>query len=187
MTNEELADVVRAASEGDHSAWTTLVSQHRDLLRSVARGYRLSDAQVDDVVQTAWLRLVEHVDAVRDPQHITGWLVTTVRRQCLAVLRSARREQPTVSEQDEFWGEVGPADDDVLRDEDRALVRDALARLPERQRQLMLLLTWRPELDYQQVGQALSMPVGSIGPTRGRALVRLRQLLDEPRRSPVVA
>jgi len=180
MTNDRLAGVVRAAANGDEDAWTGLVRQHRDLLRNVARGYRLSEAQVDDVVQTAWLRLVEHLGSIRDPERVTGWLVTTVRRECLSMQREQRREQPTFSDRDQFWGEVGSAEDDVLREAECLRLRDALRRLPVRQREVMTMLIWRPDLGYQAVGAALGMPVGSIGPTRGRAMARLRLLLDSP-------
>lgn len=180
MTNDELADTVRSAAEGDQRAWALLVTRHQQLLRGVARGYRLSDAQVDDVVQTAWLRLVEHLGGLRDPERVTSWLVTTVRRECLATLRATRREQPTVSEQDGFWGQVDAPEDDVVREADRQRVREAMTRLPDRQRRVLTVLAWTPELGYQAISQSLGMPVGSIGPTRGRALVRLRQLLDAP-------
>lgn len=178
-TDTTTADLVRAAADGDQGAWQTLVSEHRNLLRSIARGYRLSDAQVDDIVQTAWLRLVEHIGQLREPERVTSWLITTVRRECLTALRSTRREQPTLSDADDFWGAVASAEDEVLAEEDRELVRQALCRLPERQRVVLSTLMWAPELDYRQVGAALAMPVGSIGPTRGRALLRIREMLDD--------
>lgn len=179
MNLEDTAALVRGAAEGDQSAWARLVERHSNLLRGIARGYRLGDAQVDDVVQTAWLRLVEHLPELREPERVTGWLVTTVRRECLTVLRATRRELPVLSEDDEFWGSVGSAEHEVLEEQDREQVRQALSRLPERQRAVLQTLMWAPELDYRQVGAALSMPVGSIGPTRGRALLRIRELLED--------
>lgn len=186
MDKNELADRVRAAAAGDQGAWDELVVGHRNLLRSIAKGYRLSDTQVDDVVQTAWLRLVEHIGRLRQPEQVTGWLVTTVRRECLSVLRSTRREQPCTSDADDFWGAVGSAEDTVVTEENRELVRSAVRRLPDRQRTLIGTLMWTPELDYRQVGERLAMPVGSIGPTRARALTRVRELLD-PAASPLAA
>jgi RNA polymerase sigma factor (sigma-70 family) len=180
LGNERLGELVQAAAAGDQAAWTALVTAHTALLRRVAAGYRLSDAQVDDVVQTAWLRLVEHVAGLRSPEKVTGWLVTTVRRECLTLLRAAQREQPQDSDLDGFWGSVDGVEDDVVREEECRRVRGAVRRLPERQRQVVTLLTWAPELDYRQVGSSLAMPVGSIGPTRGRALVRLREMLEAP-------
>lgn len=179
MNIEDTAALVRAAADGDQGAWTRLVDGHRNLLHSIAKGYRLGDAQVDDIVQTAWLRLVEHIGELREPERVTSWLVTTVRRECLTVLRATRRELPTLSEDDQFWGSTGSAEDEVLEEQDREQVRQALGRLPQRQRAVLQTLMWAPELDYREVGVVLSMPVGSIGPTRGRALLRIRELLDD--------
>jgi RNA polymerase sigma factor (sigma-70 family) len=187
MLKDGLADVVRGAASGDQGAWTALVTQHQDLLRGVARGYRLSEAQVDDAVQTTWLRLVEHLGSLREPERVTGWLVTTLRRECLSTVRAARREQPTLTDEDDFWGQVGAVEDDVMRDSERQRVREAITHLPDRQRRVLTVLAWSPDLDYQEVSRSLEMPVGSIGPTRGRALARLRQLLDTPAAPPAAA
>ena len=190
-TAGDTGDLVRRAAAGDAVAWRTLTRRHEPLLRAVARGYRLPDAQVEDVVQTAWLRLVENVGRLRQPERVVGWLVTTVRRESLAALRSGRREEPRLADVDSadegFWGEVAAPEDDLLHAEDCRRVRDALGRLPERQRLLLTVLVTAPELDYLAVSRALSMPVGSIGPTRGRALVRLRALLGDTSREPLAA
>ena len=61
----------------------------------------------------------------------------------------------------------------MLTAERRKILAGALAGLPARHRQLMTVLLTQPELDYRQIGQLLSMPVGSIGPIRARALARL--------------
>lgn len=179
MDTQDTAALVRSAAAGDAAAWQALVDGHRSLLRGLARGYRLGDAQVDDVVQTTWLRLVEHVETLREPERVTSWLVTTLRRECLKVLRAGRREQPTTTDTDATWGCVASAEEEVLAEQDCARVRQALTRLPERQRVVLSTLMWAPELDYREVGEVLSMPVGSIGPTRGRALLRIRALLDD--------
>jgi RNA polymerase sigma factor (sigma-70 family) len=172
------ADLVRDAAAGDDTAWRCLVERHRGVLRVVARSYRLPDAQVDDAVQTAWLRLFEQITRLRQAEHVRAWLVTTVRRECLRHLSAGRREGGSLAEDDPAWGVTGAPELEVLRDESHRCVRRALAGLPERQRSLLVTLAWHPELSYQQVSQRCSMPVGSIGPTRERALLRLRRLLE---------
>lgn len=177
MTGDETAVLARRAASGDDQAWSTLVKQYSGLVFSVARSYQLTDAQVADVVQTTWLRCVQHIGRIRDPRKVAGWLVTTARRECISVIRADARERPLRDNEDDLSA-VEPPETMVLRYERQALVRAALERLPERQRQLLSLLVASPPLSYDEISSLLSMPVGSIGPTRARALQRLRTLLE---------
>src|SRR5213593_490223 len=92
------AALLAQAGAGDERAWDALVEQHTRLLWSVARSYRLDQADAADVVQTTWLRLLEHLDRIEDPSRLVGWLVTTARRECLRVLRRSGRERPVADE-----------------------------------------------------------------------------------------
>src|SRR5438093_11326126 len=83
-----------AAAGGDQAAWDAIVSNYGSLLWSIARSYRLSAADAGDVVQLTWLRLVENIDRIADPDRLPGWLATTIRRECLQLIRRAGREQP---------------------------------------------------------------------------------------------
>jgi RNA polymerase sigma factor (sigma-70 family) len=184
MDTTELCDLLDRARSGDQTAWDGLVEEYSALLQSVVRGFRLGDAQGADVVQTTWLRLVEHLDSVRDPARLCGWLKTTATRACLEVLRERRREVP-VEAYAEGPGHDRAADPDrhrpderLLRSEREALVREAFEDLPEKSRVLLSLLIASPPLSYEEIGARLSMPVGSIGPTRARILRRLRDALS---------
>jgi RNA polymerase sigma factor (sigma-70 family) len=172
-----LAHLLSAAAGGDQHAWDALVDRYAGLVVAVARRYRLGEADLADVSQTVWLRLVENLRSLRDPDALPGWLVTTTRNECVRVLRSAGRLVPV----DEIDGKpMGRevADDDVaeglLRAERQDAVRAALWSLPARCRDLFRLLLSDPPLGYDVIGKRLGMPHGSIGPTRGRCLDRLR-------------
>ena len=176
------AQLVAAANCGDAAAWDALVARYSRLVWAVARSFRLSSADAADVSQTTWLRLVEKLDTVKDPDHLAGWLATTAKRESLKVLRLAGRESPTFDEAEE------PPDPDegalaqnpetiaVLDDEYEHLWR-AYAGLSEACRALLWLVTVAPLGSYAEVSAALGMPIGSIGPTRSRCLDRLRSSL----------
>jgi len=174
------AAVVDSAREGDPAAWELLLREYAGMLSATARRYRLNDAQAADAVQTTWLRLLEHIDDVREPERLPGWLATTARRICL----QAAKEADLCGSVDDSNGRepaVSAADDDhsgpeaaVLRDEQVSLVREALAELPERQRHLMELVMSSPAPSYHEIASRLDMPVGSIGPTRARVLAKMR-------------
>src|SRR3712207_8783081 len=80
MDTAEVTDLVRRAVRGDQRAWQEIVDEYGGLVWSVARGFRLSEAQMADAVQTTWLRLVEHLAEIREPERLPGWLRTTTRR-----------------------------------------------------------------------------------------------------------
>jgi RNA polymerase sigma factor (sigma-70 family) len=172
----EVADLVQAAAEGDHVAWDELVERFNGLVWSVARAHRLSPADASDVVQTSWLRLVEHLGRLEDPERVGAWLATTARRECLRVLRHSARQLPT-EELPETPVE-GRLDAALLTAErDRALWQ-AFGGLSERCQTLLRLLVTEPPPSYEEVSAALEMPIGSIGPTRQRCLERLRGLAE---------
>ena len=87
-------DLVAAACARDPQAWEEIVRRYRGMVGKVARSYRLSDSDTADVMQNTWLRALERLDTMREPERLSGWLATTARRECLAVLRRAGRELP---------------------------------------------------------------------------------------------
>jgi RNA polymerase sigma factor (sigma-70 family) len=184
MDSAEVTVLIHRAAEGDRAAWHAIVDEYAGLVWSVVRGFRLGDAQAADAVQTTWLRLIEHVSAIRDPERLPGWLRTTARRACLETIRGAGREHPVA----EHWEDARPASnrpdaDDggpescSIRKEQQRLVRAALAALPERHQALVRLLVASPPASYEEISEQLDMPIGSIGPTRARILARLREAL----------
>ena len=174
--------LVAAAAAGEPEAWSQLIDRYAVLIRSVCRSHRLSDADADDVAQLTWLRAVEHIGRLRDPERFGAWIATTARHECLRVLRGRKRFVPTADElENPLYAQHVDQDEVELAQERRAAVRHALGALPARQRTLLRLLHAEDSPSYEAIGSALGMPVGSIGPTRGRALERLRrELMDSP-------
>jgi RNA polymerase sigma factor (sigma-70 family) len=173
----DVAVLASGAAAGEERAWEALVGRFDPMLRRVARGFRLSLHDVDDAVQATWLRAVRHLDRLEDPAAVGAWLMTTARRESLRVLQRATREVPSDQAVLHDEEDLGSADDfDALTDDDRrAAVRAALTSLPPRDQALLEMLAGEPAPSYDDVATALGMPVGSIGPTRGRALDRLRR------------
>lgn len=180
-TNGEL---LAAAALGDQHAWDALVQRHTSLLWAIARSYRLSAADAADVVQTTWLRLVEHLDKIADPERLAGWLATTVRRECIHLIRRTDRHAEFAAELPDLEDD-GPAPDAaLLRDERDAALWGALARLDELCQRLLRVLMADPPPAYADVAVLLGIKVGSIGPTRGRCLAKLRALVPSPEQAP---
>jgi RNA polymerase sigma factor (sigma-70 family) len=168
-----LAAIVCAARAGDHWSWLSLVRRFDQDLRGIARSYRLAPSDVDDVVQTTWLHALQDIQKLREPTAIGAWLATATRRNAMRLLQRRTREYLTDDpEIGERQNAPGP-EAELLAAERREILTRAMATLPQRHRQLMTILLGAPTLDYRQVGELLCMPIGSIGPTRARSLVRL--------------
>ncbi len=173
----EVGQLVRRAASGERAAWEAIVERYEGLLWGVARSHRLDSASASDVVQTTWLKLLEHVEDLRNPDALGGWLATTARNECLRVLRHQARTVPT--EEDRIPEDTVPSNLDaalLTQERDAALWR-AFAKLSARCQTLLRMLASDPAPSYDEVGAALDMPVGSIGPTRGRCLATLRRAM----------
>ncbi|SDL85410.1 RNA polymerase sigma factor, sigma-70 family [Geodermatophilus siccatus] len=180
------ATLLAQVAAGDQSAWRRLIDEYDGLVRSVAASFRLQTADVHDVAQTTWLRLLQNVRTIRDPERLAGWLAVTASRESLALLRRSARLRPLPMVDETPDATAGPEEDVIDRDEARDLWA-AVAELPPRQQRLLVAL-FRDELDsYNDVAARCAMPVGSIGPTRARALSRLRSKLADRGLGPAVA
>jgi RNA polymerase sigma factor (sigma-70 family) len=173
-SDDETAVLLERAANRDDEAWSTLIDRFERVVWSVTHGFALDEATRHDVFQLTWLRLIDNVSRIREPDRLAGWLVTTARRECLAAVESSRREVPTqrLSENESTTDHPGQA---LIRDEEVAGLLEALGQIGERCQQLLRLLTLDPPLTYQEIASILDIPVGTIGPTRARCLERLRR------------
>jgi RNA polymerase sigma factor (sigma-70 family) len=170
-----LSELIGAAGAGDRAAWEAIVDRFAALVWATARAHRLSPADAADVVQTTWLRLVENLDRIKDPERLGAWLATTARRECLRHIRLHGREI-AVGEDSVFDAPSEDRTEQRLISHDRkTALRRAFARISERCQALLRLLAAPESLSYEEIAAALGMPIGSIGPTRARCLDQLRR------------
>ncbi len=174
----DVASLVQAAAGGDQRAWNALVDRFASTVWAIARGHRLNSADAADVFQTTWMRLFEHLDRIEQPERVGGWLATTARRECLRLLRLSGRQVPSGEDLDVIADPTTsrPPERDLVAEERRNLVNQLVEQLPPRSQVLLRLLSADSPLSYKEISEALNMPIGSIGPTRVRALEHLRRL-----------
>ena len=173
-----VTDLVARARNGDRQAWDALVERYAPLTWSICRRHRLDDADADDVGQSVWLQLLDQLDKVRDPAALPGWLATTTRRECARVQRAARGAHAAGHALDAETipdHQAQTVEQQLLAAERHAALREAFARLPLCCQRLITLLIQDPPLPYATISARLNIPVGSIGPNRGRCLDRLRR------------
>ena len=181
-----MADLLSAARTGSDDALGQIVNELSPLLWQVARSAGLSQGDAEDVLQTVWMRLITHLDGIHDAGALTGWLVTTTKREAWRVRAAGRKQLP--ADQDVFADlpDKGPgSEEQVIVEDQRRELWATIGMLSRRCQELLRILAFAPRPDYATVAAALGMRVGSIGPTRGRCLAKLRALLaDGPEGSP---
>lgn len=184
IDSSDVAALVRRAADGDRMAWERLVSQYERLIWSITADFKLGESDAADVAQTTWLRLLEHIDRIQHPDRVGSWLAATARNECLRNL--AARKRLVLGHDDTELGTSAVAavahapevDERLLADERDQVVRDAMSRLPGRWQRLLEMLMADPPVPYTEISDQLGVPIGSIGPTRGRCLAQLRVLLQ---------
>ncbi len=177
-SGNEIVALLKFAAAGDQRAWDGLVRQFDGIVKATARAHRLSDADIHDVSQETWLKLFEHLDDLREPERVGGWLATTARRESLRVLCGSQRYvlfAPEDAPERECLDAL-PGDALLMRERDKAL-RRSLGCLRASDQALLHLLTADPRPTYEDISATLEIATGSIGPTRARALERLRAQL----------
>ena len=174
----DVALLVAAAVQGDQGAWSEIVDRFTPLLVAVVLRYRLSSGELQDVAQTVWLRLIEHLGELREPRALPMWLITTAKREALRSVRTSTRVQPA-DPQEPGWTKRLVSEDDpdaeLVRSERHAALLEGFATLSARQRELLVMLSEDPPVPYVEISRRTGIPVGAIGPTRARALERLRR------------
>jgi RNA polymerase sigma factor (sigma-70 family) len=173
--------VVEQARDGNPQAWGELVARFGVMIAATGRRYRLTPADVAELQQTTWLRLVENIHRVEQPDRVGGWLATTARRESLQLLRKASRyhtgaDQILANMPDHHLPEP---DTRPIAEEREAVLRAAWGRLKPRCQELLARLVTDEPVGYKDLSSLMQMPVGSIGPTRARCLEHLRRLVED--------
>ena len=165
-------------SQGDPAGLDRLVRLMTPVLWHVVRSYRLPEEAAEDVIQTTWLAMVRRRDAIEDAGAIGGWLTTTARREAWRVSKTGTRQ--VAVEDEELAARLprqGSAETSAVELDESRRLWAVVDGLPERCRRLLRIVAFENRPDYSKLAADLGMPVGSIGPTRGRCLAKLRVAL----------
>lgn len=175
-----LREVVAAAGDGDAMAWAVLMRRYGNMVMAIARRCRLSEADVGEVHQVTWLRMVENIGRIEQPERVGAWLATTAKRESLRIVRARGRVS---FDHEGLLQRADPCavslDAGPIGEERAAAVRRAFALLPPHCQRLLRILTEDDLPSYKEISRVLAMPIGSIGPTRGRCLERLRRIMED--------
>lgn len=171
---DSAGELLAAAAAGSQRAWAAIVDRYSAPVWRVIRGFRFDRATSEDVAQFVWMQLLRNIDKIENPDRLAGWLGATARHEAINVYRARGRVVPADmgggSSADVVWWD----DDQVVQAEEQEAVTRALAALPDDMQELLRLMVCDPPLSYAEIAALLDRPVGSLGPSRARALHRLR-------------
>ncbi len=170
--------LVSLCLRGDAEAWEVLIMRYRRLVYSIPVRFGFQSSDAADVFQTVCVKLLEHLPQLKDESRLSGWLVTTTTRQCLLVRTQRSREVLREEDEEDPMDPAESLETIKTQAEEQQTVRDSVAQLPQRCRQLIELLYFDTRSpSYDDVSRILEIPIASIGPTRGRCLDKLRTVL----------
>jgi RNA polymerase sigma factor (sigma-70 family) len=177
---DRITGLMSAARQGSDDAVGEMVTEFSPLLWHVARAAGLSSGDAEDVLQTVWTRLLEHLDEIRTPAALGGWLVITAKREAWRVRAAERRQIPTDTDSFAELPDHGSGSEErAILDDQRRTLWAAIRQLSPRCQELLRIIAFVPQADYAAVAAKLGMRIGSIGPTRGRCLAKLRAVLAD--------
>jgi RNA polymerase sigma factor (sigma-70 family) len=180
ITASQGAELLRRAANGDPRAWEEILRRYSSLVIAKVRAFRLQDADTRDAVQTTWLRLAENLHRIEHPERLAGWLATTAARECLHILNQIKRTPPLTDATIDHNADPAPSPEQrVIDAHTTQTLRALIAELPPRRRRLLRALFTDQPSSYTELSRVTGIPLGSIGPTRNRALHQLRQKLQE--------
>jgi RNA polymerase sigma factor (sigma-70 family) len=157
---DEVARLVARAVDGDQLAWNALVEEFAGVVWAATRAYRLNRADAADVVQTTWMRFVQHAHRIKDPTCLGAWLATTARRECVDVIHRASRLIPRSHDLPDLPSDAPHHAQRLITEQHAAVLQIALQRLGPRDCALLRMLSTEPSPSYNEIGAALNMPIG---------------------------
>ena len=177
---DRITALMSAARQGSEDAVGEMVTEFSPLLWHVARAAGLSAGDAEDVLQTVWVRLLEHLDDIRTPSALGGWLVVTTKREAWRVRAAERKQIPADTDSFAVVPDQRPGSEEkAILDDQRRTLWAAIGQLSPRCQELLRIIAFVPRADYAAVAAKLGMRIGSIGPTRGRCLAKLRAVLAD--------
>jgi RNA polymerase sigma factor (sigma-70 family) len=175
-------ELLRRCRAGDEDAWEQVMEKYQRLIYSIPLNFGLGSDDAADIFQQTFISLIEHLERLRPDSNLGAWLATVARRHALHRLRKRKRERlgtdGDIGESEEY--QASTTADASLHFEQVQIIDEGLNQIGRRCRDLLLALYFDSrQPSYEEIAERLNIALGSIGPTRGRCLERLREALSE--------
>ena len=170
--------IIARARRGDADAFEQLVAAYRNQVFRLALRMCDNEADADEVAQEAFLSAWKGLPNFRGESRFSTWLYQLTTHAAIDLLRREKRQAAAEDIDGITAADDGPtSQQQAERAEIRREVRAALMQLPEEYRQV-LLLRFMQELSYEEIGQALKLPAGTVKSRLNRAKAQLKDILS---------
>jgi RNA polymerase sigma-70 factor (ECF subfamily) len=177
LAREDDRDAVLACQRGEREAFDRLVTRYQREVYRLCYRYVNNHHDANDLAQEAFLRAYRAIGRFRGDSSFSTWLYRIAVNACLN-FRSARRQE--TEELSEGLPDPGaPVVERLQREEESRRVRDAVSRLPEKQRATLILKVYH-DLSHEEVAGILGSSIGTVKANLFHALGNLRRLLSSP-------
>jgi RNA polymerase sigma factor (sigma-70 family) len=173
--------LVRECRKGSEEAWSALINRYKNLIYSIPIKYGFSQEDASEIFQSVSFEILQELSNLREPKALTKWIIQITSHKCFQWHR--QQSHYTSSEdgglENRSTNQSG-ADQLLLEAQEEQALRDAIASLSPRCRELIGLLFYEtPARPYSEVAAQLGIATGSIGFIRGRCLDKLRTALQK--------
>jgi RNA polymerase sigma factor (sigma-70 family) len=169
-------DLVQMCLDGHGLAWETLIDRYHDLIYSIVVTFKLDACAREDVVQNVGLALNRGLHTLKDRSKFYSWLITTTRRECMALVRHKEEDLAPEREIEEPLDPGPTLEESILVTEKHEIVREVLATWDNPCSSLLRMLYFE-DRTFAQTAAGLDGSPDGIGPKRSRCLAKLRRLL----------
>jgi RNA polymerase sigma-70 factor (ECF subfamily) len=178
------AEILRRCLAGDDVAYRQLVERYRRPVYSLAVRMVRQSEDAEDLTQETFIRMFRALDRYDPERPFAAWLFTIASRLCIDHLRRRRIRPISLVQHDPVSDEertleieaggLGPDEQAVEAEEERR-VQELIEGLPPHYR-IVVLLRHQQDLSYEEIAQALQLPLGTVKARihRARALLRHR-------------
>ena len=170
--------IIARARRGDADAFEQLVEAYRNQVFRLALRMCGNEADADEVAQEAFLSAWKGLPNFRGESRFSTWLYQLTTHAAIDLMRREKRQAAAEDIDGIIAADDGASpQQQAERAETRREVRSALMQLPEEYRQV-LLLRFMEELSYEEIGQALKLPAGTVKSGLNRAKAQLKDILS---------
>ena len=184
MTERSDSELIELFQNGDETAFNQLVLRYQERVYWVARRFVNDHDGADDVTQDVFCKTYEALKEFRGESTLYTWLYRiTVNISLNSLRRQKAREFFRIDEMFDVQDEEAVAPDEALeRQEEKVLIEQAIARLPEKQKSVFLLRYYE-EMPYEDISKILKTSVGGLKANYFHAVKKIQEYVQRAHRS----
>jgi RNA polymerase sigma-70 factor (ECF subfamily) len=176
LSGDSDRELVSKALQGNQKAFRRIVERHHATAYAVVRGVLGNSDEVDDVLQNVYVKVYRGLAGFRGDSRLSTWIYQIARNEAINLARKRKPEGPTVDDVVLPAGDAASPEAAFGRQELGERMESAMAQLDDNYR-MALELRYMGERSYEEIAEAMELPVGTVKTYIHRGKVQLRKIL----------